>query len=209
MTFAKYLAFVSVLGACARQPFIANTGPSRTVTVEIESNEPRSVFARIAGSSVATATGAGGTVTAGATEYENICTGSCTAEIDPQQSYVFLGVSGWQHRSSSFVIHTNSDRYKLRLDSGSQSGWMWGFAGVVFGAAMTVGGVTLAASATDQYDTGTGGSDLPSRPPVGGAGEPRRKGPRIQPGPMRKGRPASSRAPFGSLVGLRRPGRPG
>ncbi len=152
---APLLLSATCAAACAHRPFMTTAATGETpaeVMVHVETNEPTAVLARVANSATAIASGPAGTAAASSMGFEHICAGSCDVPVTPNQLYVFLGVSGFQGRSGSFLIPPQ-DKVTLRVDSGSQGMWLTGWVtfilggtGVVSGGAMWATGAAVGAS---------------------------------------------------------------
>ena len=108
-----------------------DTAPSGP-TVHVESNKPDATLERITAEVTATASGPGGMATAHAEEFQLVCTVPCDKTIDHNAKYVFRNVAGLYAKSGSFILPAR-DKVELRVNSGSQGGFMLGFFAVTLG----------------------------------------------------------------------------
>ena len=153
-------------GACV-EPSAAPAAPAAAapvpaaganmVNLTIESNEPSAVLAKIVGRGVAYASGPGGYASAASTDYEMVCTVPCGKAVDRNFQYVFQNVSGMGGLSGTFVL-PSQDALTVKVESRSQSGYIWGFLATTLGATGATTGVTFlgvgAAAGEDSFYTG-------------------------------------------------------
>ena len=131
------------VGGCASRPPIVEeptTFVPAEVLVHVDSNQSV-VLARVATTGVPTEPHK--PVDPRAKGYEYVCADPCNMKVPINQQYVFLGVSGNTGGESDPFVLPPRDRVTLRVDSGSQGWWGFGWGSTVVGIGALTGGLPL------------------------------------------------------------------
>ncbi len=114
------------------------------VFVTLDSNLPDASLAQVRSIGVATAWGPGGSATAHSVGFEPVCTVPCRKPLDRNYRYVVQHVPAVGGSTSSFIL-PDQPEVTLKVRGGSDSAYVWGFLGVVFGGTTALIGVCLLA----------------------------------------------------------------